>query len=255
MEEIDIFASLEKDKKKEAPPHRPPAQKRGLSKYFSKRTPEDIEADRLELKHQAEAKQAKHDFEEEQKSEHKRQHQPSRFEEDISKVKKRIVTGVKRTIAATAPVVKKVVSGTVETVVPIINQMGKGINEIDKEEKSNPKSTLFKPPREEKSTHKIMKQPAGADDYFASGFSKKPPREEKSTHKIMKQPKGAEDFFVGTRKKGNPAKYNDDHFVKGTPKKPMTQGADDHFVSDRKKPPQKQQEKNGKGKRGFGLGF
>ena len=66
----------------------PSPPKKGLSKYFSKRSPEDIESDRLELIKQNEAKQAKHDFEQEQKNERIRQHQPSRFEEDISKVKK-----------------------------------------------------------------------------------------------------------------------------------------------------------------------
>lgn len=247
-----IIAALKSNKPDPNQPGQPAPQKKG---YFSKRTPEDIEADRLELKHQEEAKLAKQDFEQEQEAERQRQHQPSRFEEDVSKATKRIVTGAKRTIAVTAPVVKKVVTGTVKTVAPIVNQMGKGIEKTEKEEKSKSKSTLFKPPREEKSTRKPMKQPAGADDYFASGFSKKAQKEQKSTHKIMKQPKGAEDFFVSTQKKATPTKYNDDHFVKGTPKKPMTQGADDYFVNDRKKTPPKQQEKKGKERRGFGLGF
>jgi hypothetical protein len=247
-----IIASFKKDKKKEDPEN---ISDEKSEKMYREALIAQGRENEIESESPPPQPPAKHDFEEEQKSEQKRQHQPSRFEEDVSNATKRIVTGAKRTIAVTAPAVKKVVSGTVKTVAPIINQMGKGIDKTDKEEKSKPKSTLFKPPREEKSTHKIMKQPAEADDYFASGFSKKPQKEQKSTHKIMKQPKGAEDFFVGTRKKGNPAKYNDDHFVKGNPKKPMTQGADDYFVSDRKKTLPKQQEKKGKEKRGFGLGF
>ena len=285
--------------------------KKGLSKYFSKRSPEDIESDRLELIKQNEAKQAKHDFEQEQenerkKNERKRQHQPSRFEEDVSKVKKsisdvtakasnkivagaasisdvtakasnkivagaakgvkQIAKGAKRTAVIAAPKVKKIVSGTVKSVAPIVNQMGKGMAEIDKEEKTKPKSTLFRPPREEKTPRRLMKMSEGADDYFASGLSKKMPSE-KSTKKKPSRPSrnDNDEFSMNSRKNVNPPKYNDDHFVKkaqfkpknkDNPKKSMkpSSGADDYFVSDRKKTPPKQETK-GKDRRGFGLGF
>lgn len=262
--------------------------KKGLSKYFSKRSPEDIESDRLELIKQNEAKQAKHDFEQEQKNERIRHHQPSRFEEDISKVKKsisdvtakasnkivaraakgvkQIAKGAKRTAVIAAPSVKKIVSGTAKSVAPIINQMGKGMAEIDKEEKTKPKSTLFRPPREEKTPRRLMKMSEGADDYFAYGLSKKMPSE-KSTKKKSSRPSrnDNDEFSINSRRNANPTKYNDDHFVKkaqfkpknkDNPKKSMKQssGADDYFVNDRKKTPPKQETK-GKDRRGFGLGF
>lgn len=269
-----LIAAQISEKKDPSEPEQISPQKKG---YFSKRTPEDIEQDRLELIEQKKAKQAKHDFEQEQENERIRQHRPSRFEEDVSKIKNRVSAGVstatkqiaigaKRTLNVAAPAVKKVVAGTVKTVAPIVKQMGEGSAKINEEEKSKPKSTLFKPPKEEKSTRKSMKQPEGADDYFASGFSKKPPKEQKSQPKAMKQSKAAEDFFVGSRNKGKPSKYNDDHFVKGVPQKPQKnetpkklmkqpEGADDFFVSDRKKSPPKSQEKKGKVRRGFNWGF
>ena len=149
---------------------------------------------------------------------------------------------------------------------PIVNQMGKGMAEIDKEEKTKPKSTLFRPPREEKTPRRLMKMSEGADDYFASGLSKKMPSE-KSTKKKPSRPSrnDNDEFSMNSRKNVNPPKYNDDHFVKkaqfkpknkDNPKKSMkpSSGADDYFVSDRKKTPPKQETK-GKDRRGFGLGF
>jgi hypothetical protein len=250
-----LIAAQKLEKKDPSETEQTPPQKKG---YFSKRTSEDIEQDRLELIEREKIKQAKHDFEQEQENERKRQHQPSRFEEDVSKIKnrvsarfstatKRIAMGANQTLNVAAPAVKKVVARTVKTVAPIVNQMGKRMAKIDKEEKTKPKSTLFRPPREEKTPRRLMKMSEGADDYFASGLSKKMPSE-KTTKKKQTSRRDDSEFSMSPRHK----KISQKPPQKKTMKQP--EGADEYFVGSQKKTPP-HQEKKGKDRRGFGLGF
>jgi len=239
------------------------AGKAKLKSYFGKRTPEQIQAEQ----DAEDARQAQKDYKEEMKYQAEIQRQPSKFEEDVSKVAKGTKTLIKKGITLSKPVVKSIVKGVGKTAITAGKagiqagaRMGKGMAKVDEEEKAsrNKTSPRSTPTSQKQQAMRPAKEPVNKpqksynDNFFVSG-------------RLSKRKGGNSEFSIGESKKlkppqkkassGKPSKpYNDDYFVGGRKKTGGNQDDDDYFVSSKK--PSQKPPKKGKGgnTRGFGLG-
>lgn len=234
----------------------------GLRDYFAHKTAAQRLADKEAEERDEKMREIKKRLDEEQKIKDSQNRQPSQFQEDLSKVSKKIVTGVNKSIAGAkkgihiaAPVVKQVAIGTaksvkhaVEQAAPVVERMGKGAAEAE----------FYEPERKRKAqqakqpTTKPMKMHNFKDDTApAPRIGKEYEADQFINEKRPKPRTGDDEFGVSSFSMSRQKKE------KETPRKTMKQpeGAEKYFVNVHKKRLPPKEEKKGKGGRGFGLGF
>ena len=212
-----------------------------LRDYFAARTAEQVKADKDKEEADERMRKIKTRIDTEKQLKYEQSHQPSHFQEDVSKVTKSIVSGAKKAITITAPVVKKVAVETAKSVkeaaksaAPVVERMGKGAAETEfyePERKRQQQAREAPPPKPQRQkpfvdntapAPRIGKdydpdrfvgerpsKPKNDDDEFGvSGFStvRRPKQEKETPRKLMKQPEGADKYFVNVHKKRVPPK-------------------------------------------------
>lgn len=233
--------------------------KSGVKEYFGKRTAEQIQADKEAEQKRIDAENLKKQATEELKYQESMNKQPSRFEEDISKLGKMVIKGGKTVIRKTAPVIKKTVVTVGGSTLKAGKQFAKGQELVEQEEretkekytypsrKPQPQKPLRRPPRTPIQEDLSPLEPKD-EDYFVRSR-----RSSGSASQKPKRPVDPFDDYGMDNKMSKRSTSNDRGFSIGGRARPLPEigDDDDYFVSSRKS-----KGKGGnKGKGGFGLGF
>jgi hypothetical protein len=220
--------------------------------YFAKRTPEQVEADRIAEQKKIDAERLRKQGEEELKYQESLKKQPSKFEEDVSKVGKSVVKGGKTVIKTVVPAMKKVLP-TVKKSLPVIKKAARETGDTVIEVAQ----AVTKPLEAAKINEEKFVKSRSSKSHLRS-----PPVKRYGKVSIQTpSPKPSrvdsfDDFGMGGRstRKSSPSRGDREFSVSGR-SKPMPEVGDDddYFVSTRRL--------KGKGKKpkeensGFGLGF